>query len=51
MKMEAVWPSEILVSYYITIWHHNSEDCDLNQQHKHVRIPADSESNLYGMCS
>jgi uncharacterized phage-associated protein len=30
VKMELAWSSKTLVSYYITIWHHNPEDHDLN---------------------
>jgi hypothetical protein len=33
VKMEAAWPSEILVSYYITTHYHNSEDHNLNLHH------------------
>jgi hypothetical protein len=30
LKMEVAWSSETLVSYHITVWHHNSEDLYLN---------------------
>jgi hypothetical protein len=31
--MKAEWPSEILVFYHNTTWHHDSEYCSLNLHH------------------
>jgi len=28
LELKAVWPSEMLVSYHITAWCHNPEDCN-----------------------
>jgi len=30
LKIEAAWPSEMLVSYHITIWRNSSEDRGVN---------------------
>jgi hypothetical protein len=33
LKIEAVRSSEMLVSYHITTWHHNLEECSVNLHH------------------
>jgi hypothetical protein len=46
-EMEAVWFSEMLLSYYITMQSHNAEDHDLNlQRRENLKLPINLKECL-----